>query len=83
MNKFLYIFFLFLSFTFFSQEKDNIKTHTYATNNTPPTPEKLAFEATKLTASNSQNKKRIAKEGETLYYVNSEKKPKTDISLTI
>ncbi|EKT3958517.1 hypothetical protein NTJ28_002533, partial [Flavobacterium psychrophilum] len=66
-----------------SSTPESTNTTNAATNNTPPTPEKLAFEATKLTASNSQNKKRIAKEGETLYYVNSEKKPKTDISLTI
>ncbi|TRX33228.1 fibronectin type III domain-containing protein [Flavobacterium sp. ZT3R18] len=58
------------------------------TNNTPnispPIPEKVIFNSITLTA-NEHDTKRIAKEGQTLYYVNgsSKKTPITDLVLTI
>jgi hypothetical protein len=54
-------------------------------NNSTPIPEKANFESVKLTACDTKTKKRIAKEGEILYYVNSSSKKidKTDIALTI
>lgn len=72
-----------------SSSNNSTASNTNASNNTAgnktPILEKVKFESATLTACDTKTKKRIAKEGETLYYVNtsSSKIDKTDIALTI